>query len=51
MFKEKPNLVSATELSKHNTATDLWIAVNSTVWNITEFAPTHPGGMDSILHL
>ena len=48
--KEQTKFVSAAELSKHNTETDLWITVNSNVWNITEFAPTHPGGMASMLH-
>ncbi|GAB1314138.1 Cytochrome b2, mitochondrial [Madurella fahalii] len=37
------------ELSKHNTLASLWIAVNGVVYDFTEFAPTHPGGLSVLL--
>jgi L-lactate dehydrogenase (cytochrome) len=41
------NLVSVEEISKHNTPEDCWIVVEGKVWDITEFAPEHPGGGES----
>jgi L-lactate dehydrogenase (cytochrome) len=41
------NLFSVEEISKHNTAEDCWIVVDGNVWDITEFAPEHPGGGES----
>lgn len=41
-------MISASEISKHNKATDLWLVVDNNVWNITDFAPTHPGGLGSM---
>jgi len=40
-------IISAEELSKHNRREDLWLAVGDVVYDMTEFAPTHPGGFDS----
>ena len=37
-------LLSASEISKHNSNTDCWIVVDGQVWDITSFAPDHPGG-------
>ncbi|KAM0558132.1 hypothetical protein ACHAPJ_005299 [Fusarium lateritium] len=42
-------VLSATEVSKHNNASDLWIVIEDKVWDVTEFAPTHPGGLEVIL--
>lgn len=41
--------ISVTELSKHNTPSDAWIVIDGTVWDVTEFAPRHPGGVDVIV--
>ncbi|KAK5457137.1 hypothetical protein LTS15_004918 [Exophiala xenobiotica] len=41
--------LSVTEISKHNSPSDAWIVINGTVWDVTEFAPKHPGGIDIIL--
>jgi L-lactate dehydrogenase (cytochrome) len=41
-------LVSVEEISRHNTPEDCWIVVDGKVWDITEFAPEHPGGGESI---
>lgn len=38
------NSVSVSEIIKHNTDTDCWICVDGIVYDITEFAPNHPGG-------
>lgn len=41
----EPKLLSTEEIAKHNTAKDLWIVVDGQVWDMTEFAPEHPGGI------
>ncbi|ETN45580.1 uncharacterized protein HMPREF1541_09412, partial [Cyphellophora europaea CBS 101466] len=40
--------LSVEELSKHDTVDDAWIVINGTVWDVTEFAPRHPGGAEII---
>jgi len=40
-------LLSVEEISKHNSPDDCWIVVNGRVWDITDFAPEHPGGGES----
>jgi len=40
-------LLSVEEISKHNTPEDCWIVVEDKVWDITEFAPQHPGSGQS----
>ncbi|KAK4989684.1 hypothetical protein LTR50_003008 [Elasticomyces elasticus] len=42
-------LISVEEISKHSTAEDCWIVVDGKVWDLTEFAPEHPGGPQIIL--
>ena len=37
-------LISYTELSKHNKPGDCWIVVNKKVYDVSAFAPEHPGG-------
>ncbi|KAK4103895.1 hypothetical protein N658DRAFT_504719 [Parathielavia hyrcaniae] len=41
--------ISASELSEHNTVSSLWIAIDGGVYDFTEFAPTHPGGLAVLL--
>lgn len=36
--------ISTTEISWHNESDDCWIVVDGQVWDITSFAPEHPGG-------
>ncbi|KAL8686582.1 MAG: hypothetical protein Q9218_007006, partial [Villophora microphyllina] len=45
----QPKLLTTEEISKHNTADDLWIVIDGQVWDMTEFAPEHPGGIGIIL--
>jgi L-lactate dehydrogenase (cytochrome) len=40
-------VISVQEISKHSTPEDLWIVVDNTVYDLTEFAPEHPGGASS----
>jgi len=40
--------VSVSEIDKHATADDCWIVVNGKVYDLTTFAPEHPGGPDMI---
>lgn len=40
--------VSTTEVSQHSTPDSAWIILNGTVWDVTAFAPRHPGGVEII---
>lgn len=40
--------ISVQELGKHNEPDDAWIVINGAIWDITEFAPKHPGGAEII---
>lgn len=39
--------VSTQEVSQHNKRDDTWIVVDGEVYDMTEFAPEHPGGQES----
>lgn len=39
--------VSVAEIRRHGTQHDIWIVVNGEVYDMTEFAPEHPGGEES----
>lgn len=39
--------ISASEVAKHATPDDCWILVNGKVYDLTKFAPNHPGGAES----
>ena len=39
--------ISVSELDKHATPDDCWVIVNGKVYDLTRFAPEHPGGPDS----
>jgi L-lactate dehydrogenase (cytochrome) len=40
--------LSVQEISKHNIPDDLWLVVDDTVYDLTDFAPEHPGGASSM---
>lgn len=40
--------VSTQEMAQHVQADDIWIVVNGKVYDVTEFAPNHPGGAESM---
>jgi L-lactate dehydrogenase (cytochrome) len=42
-------LISAPEVAVHKTADDLWTVVDGEVYDLTEFAPEHPGGLDILV--
>jgi len=39
--------VTVANITKHATAEDCWILINGKVYDLTKFAPNHPGGPDS----
>ena len=39
------------EIAKHAHEDDIWIVVNGKVYDVTKFAPNHPGGAESITSL
>ena len=32
------------EVAKHSTPSDMWVVVKDTAYDLTTFAPNHPGG-------
>ncbi|OQN96545.1 hypothetical protein B0A48_17119 [Cryoendolithus antarcticus] len=40
--------ISVAELSKHATPGDCWVLVNGKVYDLSNFAPNHPGGADMV---
>jgi cytochrome b involved in lipid metabolism len=40
--------IAVEEISKHNSLRDLWIVVDGMVYDMTDFAPEHPGGVESV---
>jgi len=36
--------ISAQEVSEHNTPANCWIVIDDQIWDVTSFAPEHPGG-------
>ena len=43
--------ISVAEITKHSSAEDCWIVVNGKVYDLTKFAPEHPGGPESKSYL
>ena len=47
---ERPH-ISASDLQKHNTPDDCWVAIHGLVYDLTDFADEHPAGAESITDL
>lgn len=43
--------ISSTELGKHNTEDDCWVAIHGNVYDLSDFAESHPPGAESIFKL
>ncbi|KAH8908827.1 FMN-dependent dehydrogenase [Coniochaeta sp. PMI_546] len=43
------SLIQAHEVAAHKTANDLWTVVDGEVYDLTDFALEHPGGLDVLL--
>ncbi|KAF9888273.1 hypothetical protein FE257_008843 [Aspergillus nanangensis] len=43
-----PRKVPVSEIAQHNRPEDIWIIVDGQVYDLTTFAPSHPGGSDII---
>lgn len=43
------NSISASELSKHNSQSDCWVAYQGKVYDLTSFLPLHPGSARAII--
>lgn len=44
-----PEKLNGADVAKHNSKDDLWIIVHGKAYDLTEFAPEHPGGMNILL--
>lgn len=45
----KPKIITLEEVAKHNTKDDCWTIIKTSVYDITEYVPRHPGGSEIIL--
>ncbi|KAK5046606.1 hypothetical protein LTR84_007367 [Exophiala bonariae] len=41
--------IPVSEVLAHSSPSDAWLVINGVVWDVTEFAPDHPGGIDIIV--
>lgn len=46
-----PRKIPRKELAEHNKQDSLWLAVNGTIYDLTEFSSEHPGGVESEFNL
>ncbi|MGV8172107.1 MAG: cytochrome b5 domain-containing protein [Candidatus Woesearchaeota archaeon] len=45
------NTVTVSDLSRHNSEDDCWIAYDGNVFDVTDYVPMHPGGASKIVPL
>ncbi|KAF7503793.1 hypothetical protein GJ744_003285 [Endocarpon pusillum] len=43
--------IDAAEVAKHNTKESCWVILYGSVWDVTDFLPSHPGGSNIFLKL
>ncbi|KAI1076091.1 FMN-dependent dehydrogenase-domain-containing protein [Whalleya microplaca] len=48
-FETSTRLVSVDEISRHQSLEDLWLVVDNFVYDLSQFAPEHPGGAGILL--
>ena len=48
---KQPGPVSRSELAKHRSQYDCWIALRGQVYNITKYLPYHPGGVPELMRV
>ncbi|XP_050298908.1 cytochrome b5 reductase 4 isoform X2 [Anthonomus grandis grandis] len=41
--------ITKQELAKHNKRNDAWLAIRGKVYNVTEYFPFHPGGVEELM--
>lgn len=41
--------IAADDVARHNSSDDAWIIIKGTVYDVTKFVPTHPGGKEILL--
>jgi cytochrome b involved in lipid metabolism len=46
-----PDCITLEELARHNTSADCWIGLHGNVFNLTDYAQSHPGGARVITNL
>lgn len=51
LFDQSEGDISASELRKHNTVHDCWIALNGEVYDVTAFLQMHPGGVARLMEV
>ena len=44
-------IVSVSEVTQHNKVDDIWVVVDGKVYDMTHFAPEHPGGSESTFNI
>ncbi|OGF28161.1 hypothetical protein A2303_01980 [Candidatus Falkowbacteria bacterium RIFOXYB2_FULL_47_14] len=45
---EKPAILAAVEVAKHNSISDCWMIINGKIYDLTAFFSQHPGGAEAI---
>uniref|UniRef100_A0A0K3CCE0 BY PROTMAP: gi/472588351/gb/EMS25823.1/ L-lactate dehydrogenase (Cytochrome) [Rhodosporidium toruloides NP11] gi/647396142/emb/CDR38165.1/ RHTO0S03e04896g1_1 [Rhodosporidium toruloides] n=1 Tax=Rhodotorula toruloides TaxID=5286 RepID=A0A0K3CCE0_RHOTO len=43
--RRRDRSLTAAEVAKHNSKGDIWVVIDSQVWDISDFAEIHPGGI------